>query len=231
MRALASWFRVSLASAAVLAVSACSEESPPAPGGKSGPFPDQILSDFSTEMTKGEFRSALIQADKGVLYRKRDSMLMVKLVAKLYDAQGNYSSTLASDSGLLRERQKRMVAHGHVTVDTHDSLHLKSDSLFWYGELSTGKDSTLERYMVAKGKVYLVTRDSVQLWTDTLLWDDVHRNVATDAFVTIVRQERDTLRGYGLRSDDQLERITIQESVSGTMREKKRASGTDSAGP
>lgn len=205
----------------LLALAACEEESPPAPGGKAGPFPDQILSNFKTEMAKGEHRSAQIEAEKGVLYRKRDSMLLVKLVAELYDAQGNYSSTLTSDSGLLRERQKRMVAHGHVTVDTHDSLHLKSDSLFWYGELSSGKGSALERYMVAKGQVHLVTRDSVQLWTDTLLWDDIHRNVATDAFVTIVRENRDTLRGFGLRSDDQLERVTIQESVSGTMRERR----------
>lgn len=205
---------------ALLLVASCEQDSPPAPGVKSGPFPDQILTNFKTEMTKGEFRSALIEAEKGVLYRKRDSMLLVQLVARLYDAQGNYSSTLASDSGLLRERQKRMVANGHVTVDTHDSLHLKSDSLFWYGELTVGRDSVLERYMVAKGQVHLLTRDSVQLWTDTLLWDDIHRNVATDAFVTIVRQDRDTLRGYGLRSDDQLERITIQRSVSGTIRER-----------
>jgi LPS export ABC transporter protein LptC len=201
----------------------CNQESPPAPGSKSGPFPDQILSEFKTEMTKGELRSALIQADKGVLYRKRDSMLLTNLVAKLYDAQGNYSSTLVSDSGLLRERQQRMIANGNVKVDSRDSLHLNSDSLFWYGELSQGKDSAAsDRYMVAKGNVYLVTRDSVQLWTDTLLWNDISRRVATDAFVTIVRQGLDTLRGIGLRSDDQLERITIQERVSGTMREHRK---------
>ena len=216
-----SLIRALLLATAILLVAACQEESPPAPGGKAGPFPDQILSDFKTDMTKGEHRSAQIQAEKGVLYRKRDSMLLVKLVAQLYDTQGRYTSTLVSDSGLLRERQKRMVAHGHVTVDTHDSLHLTSDSLFWYGELSSGRDSLLERYMVAKGQVHLVTRDSVQLWTDTLLWDDIHRNIATDAFVTIVREDRDTLRGFGLRSDDQLERITIQERVSGTMRERR----------
>src|SRR5262245_40960363 len=191
------------------ALLSCSEESPPAPGGKSGPYPDQILSEFKTEMTKGGLRSALIEAEKGVLYRRRDSMLLEKLVAQLYDSQGQYSSTLASDSGLLREKLKRMVAHGNVTIDSRDSLHLTSDSLFWYGEFSSGKDSSLERYMVAKGQVFLVTRDSVKLWTDTLLWDDIHRTVATDAFVTIVRQDRDTLRGFGLRSDDQLERVTI----------------------
>ena len=217
-------FRViwsALVCAGLLAASGCDQESPPAPGSKSGPFPDQILSEFKTEMTKGEFRSALIEADKGVLYRKRDSMLLTNLVAKLYDAQGNYSSTLVSDSGLLRERQQRMIAHGRVTVDSRDSLHLNSDSLFWYGELSQGQDSAgSERYMVAKGNVHLVTRDSVQLWTDTLLWNDISRRVATDAFVTIVRQGLDTLRGFGLRSDDQLERITIQERVSGTMRER-----------
>lgn len=212
---------------------ACQQESPPAPGGRSGPFPDQILTDFKTEMTRGKDRSALIEAEKGVLYRKRDSMVLVQLVAQLYDAQGNYSSTLSSDSGLLRERQKRMVAHGAVTIDSRDSLHLNSDSLFWYGELSAGQDSasTAERYMVAKGNVHLVTRDSVQLWTDTLLWNDISRKVATDAFVTIVRDQRDTLRGFGLRSDDQLETITIEQEVSGTMRERKKENQTESIHP
>jgi hypothetical protein len=211
-----------------LATVACETESPPEPGVQSGPFPDQILSDFATDMTRGELKSAQIAADKGILYRKRDSMILLDLRARLYDSQGQYSSTLLADSGLLRERRKRMLAYGEVKIESRDSLHLYSDSLFWYGDLTTAAPSDTasdsegsdDRFMVAKGNVHLVTRDSVHLWTDTLLWNDIDRRVATDAFVTIVRRNNDTLQGYGLRSDDQLETITIQQSVTGTIRER-----------
>jgi LPS export ABC transporter protein LptC len=211
-----------------LTVWGCETESPPEPGGQSGPFPDQILTDFEVDMTRGGLKSAQIAAERGVVYRKRDSMLLQDLRARLYDSQGQYSSTLLADSGLLRERRKRMLAHGDVRIESRDSLHLFSDSLFWYGDLTmaapsdTAVDSagTDDRFMVAKGNVHLVTRDSVHLWTDTLLWNDINRRVATDAFVTIVRSNNDTLQGYGLRSDDQLETITIQQSVTGTIRER-----------
>jgi hypothetical protein len=205
----------------------CEEKSPPGSTGQPGPFPDQILSDFEVEMTRGELKSAVIDADKGVIYRKRDSMILQGLTARLYDSDGLYSSTLWSDSGLLRERQKRMLAYGHVRMISEDSTHLVSDSLYWYGELVTGSvqeegDSTEERYMVAKGNVHLVTPDSVHLWTDTLLWHDIERRVATDAYVTIVRRNADTLRGIGLRSDDQLQTIKILKEVRGHVTETSR---------
>jgi len=194
-------------------------------------LPDQILTDFQVEMTRGELKSATITASKGVIYRKRDSMLVENLTAKLFDSDGSESSTLWSDSGLIRERKQEMTANGNVRVHSRDSVHLTSDSLFWYGELQAPSAASRSRradqaealrYMVAKSNVYLVTRDSVQLWTDTLLWNDLDKTVATDAFVTIVRRGEDTLRGRGLRSDDQLNRITIQESASGLLRRQPR---------
>lgn len=196
-------------------------------------LPDQILSDFQVEMTRGELQSAVITASRGVIYRKRDSMLVENLTALLFESDGTHSSTLWADSGLIRERKQQMTAGGHVRVQSRDSVHLTSDSLFWYGELQAPDSAASQarrradqpealRYMVAKRNVYLVTRDSVQLWTDTLLWNDLKKTVATDAFVTIVRRGEDTLRGRGLRSDDQLNRITIQESASGLLRRQPR---------
>jgi len=195
-------------------------------------LPDQILSDFQVEMTRGELQSAVITASHGVIYRKRDSMIVENLKALLFESDGTHSSTLWADSGLIRERKEQMTANGHVRVNSRDSVHLTSDSLFWYGELQAPDSATESRrradrpeamrYMVAKSNVYLVTRDSVQLWTDTLLWNDLKKTVATDAFVTIVRRGEDTLRGRGLRSDDQLNRITIQESASGLIRRQPR---------
>jgi hypothetical protein len=193
-------------------------------------FPDQILTDFEVEMTRGQMRSAEIEAKKGVIYRKRDSMIISELTARLFDTDGMFSSVLRADSGLLRERKKRLLAHGSVHVRNRDSVMLTSDSVFWYGELAAASpeaatrvgDSTDQRYMVAKSNVHLITPDSVHLWTDTLLWDEINRRVATDAFVTIVRRDEDTLRGWGLRSDEQLRTITIQESVTGHIREERR---------
>lgn len=177
-------------------------------------------------MSNGAITGVRIHGSKAVVYRKRDSMIIADLKADLYDARGVHTSVLTADSGLLRERKKQLLAHGHVHLETDDSLTLRSDSLFWYGELVVAADpsktdtSSLSRYMVAVSNVHLITRDSVHLWTDTLLWDDVHSTVATDAFVIIVRNGYDTLQGFGLRSDDQLEIITIQESVTGRMRDR-----------
>ena len=204
------------------------EEQPPADSRPAAVnLPDQILTDFEVEMTRGQTRSAVFHASRGVIYRKRDSMLVENLVAHLYDADGVESSVLWADSGLIRERRQAMTANGHVRVRSRDSVWLDSDSLFWYGQLEgdrrpaeAGEEEL--RYMVAKSNVHLVTRDSVQLWTDTLLWNDIRKTVATDAFVTIVRRGEDTLRGRGLRSDDQLSRVTIQESASGRLRRQPR---------
>ena len=221
--------KVQLVLGAILLVMAgCDEAQPPGARSSAGLFPDQILSDFEVHMTRGERRSADIAADKGVVYRKRDSMLLQGLTARLYNSEGVHSSTLWADSGLLRERQKKMLAHGNVHLESQDSVHLSSDSLFWYGELGAPSAAEIdsgaaeERYMVAKGHVHLITRDSVHLWTDTLLWNDISRKVATDAFVTIVRNEADTLRGFGLRSDEQLQTITILRAVTGRVLEGSR---------
>jgi len=195
-------------------------------------LPDNILSDFSMDMTRGELKSAVFKAAHAVIYRKRDSMLVQDLEAQLFDSDGNRSSTLWADSGLIRERKKEMTANGNVRVVSRDSVYLTSDSLFWYGELQPPEEpagsrrradqEAPQRYMVAKTNVHLITRDSVQLWTDTLLWNDLSKTVATDAFVTIVRRGEDTLRGRGLRSDDELNRITIQESASGRLQRQPR---------
>lgn len=209
-----------------LIVSGCDEAPLPSQRMPFEALPDQILSDFTVEMSNGAITGVRIKASKGVVYRKRDSMIIVDLKADLYDARGVHTSVLTADSGLLRERKKQLLAHGHVHLETDDSLTLRSDSLFWYGELVVAADPSKtdtpssSRYMVAVSNVHLITRDSVHLWTDTLLWDDVHSTVATDAFVIIVRNGYDTLQGFGLRSDDQLEIITIQESVTGRMRDR-----------
>lgn len=211
-----------------LVFSGCTGDEDPAKPTPTATYPDQILTDFRVEMTRGDLKTAVIGADKGVMFRKRDSMIVEELRADLYDEDGLLSSKLWADSGLVRERKEEMVAFGHVRLHGRDSVKLDSDSLFWYGGLSAPapaanrleakRQPEKKRYMVARQNVHLVTKDSVHLWTDTLVWDDLQRTVATDAYVRIVRRGEDTLQGYGLRSDDELKRITILESVSGSIR-------------
>lgn len=220
-----------LAVVAITVLAGCDDQPASDPPPTALNLPDQILTDFEVEMTRGELKSATIAATRGVIYRQRDSMLVENLKARLFDSDGRESSVLWADSGLIRERKQEMTAGGNVRVHSRDSVRLTSDSLFWYGQLQAPAADARNRrsaqpealrYMVAKRNVYLVTRDSVQLWTDTLLWNDLDKTVATDAFVTIVRRGEDTLRGRGLRSDDQLNRITIQESASGLIRRQPR---------
>lgn len=211
-----------------LSLSACEDRAQVNGNASATQYPEQILTDFTVEMTRGELRSATFSATRGEIYRKRDSMVVETLEAMIYDEAGKFSSSLWADSGLIRERKKQMIAVGNVRVLSNDSLHLTSDSLFWYGEqfarapiggrLDTARKEEPRR-LVAKSNVYLLTNDSIQLWTDTLLWNDMKQSVATDAYVTIVRRRGDTLRGWGLRSDDQLKSITILKA-SGTLRER-----------
>jgi len=214
--------------ALALVAGACEGETKTETRATAADLPDQILSDFRVEMTRGDLKTAVIVADKGVIYRKRDSMIVEQLAADFFDDEGLLSSKLWSDSGLIRERKREMIAHGHVRLENRDSLKLTADSLFWYGGFFDpsaeggrvrANKKPEQRYMVAKQNVHLVTRDTVQLWTDTLLWNDQARTVATDAYVRIVRRGEDTLRGEGLRSDDALRRITILRQVSGRIQE------------
>ena len=118
-----------------LIAAGCDEAPPPAQRLPAQTLPDQIISDFTIDMSNGAITGVRIKASKGVVYRKRDSMIIAELTADLYDVRGLHTSILTADSGLLRERKKQLLAHGHVHLETDDSLTLYSDSLFWYGEM------------------------------------------------------------------------------------------------
>lgn len=76
------------------------------------------------------------------------------------------------------------------------------------------------KWMVANGNVVVVTEDSSRLETEQLFWHGTERMIKTDSFVTIY-QHGDTLRGYGLETDEGLKRVKIKRQVSGTLKSTK----------
>ena len=69
--------------------------------------------------------------------------------------------------------------------------------------------------LVAYGNVVVTTADSTVLRTDSLAWFNRRAKIETDAEVTIASGEG-TIRGKGLVSDANLNRIEIKEEVEGT---------------
>lgn len=75
----------------------------------------------------------------------------------------------------------------------------------------------------AYGHVVVVTEDSAKLETDSLYFDPETNLIHTDLFVKITRSG-DTLTGYGLEADRQLNGLKILRGVSGTLDQRPEES-------
>jgi len=74
------------------------------------------------------------------------------------------------------------------------------------------------KLMIANGNVVVVTEDKSRLETEQLFWNGRTEMITTDSFVTIY-QRGDTLMGYGLETDQNLNRVKIKRRVSGTLQD------------
>jgi LPS export ABC transporter protein LptC len=75
--------------------------------------------------------------------------------------------------------------------------------------------------MIFNGDVQFVSGDSVRLFSEKLLWDEADEMIYSDAFVTVITAEGDTINGTGFESEKSLERWII-EKPWGTTRKKFR---------
>lgn len=69
--------------------------------------------------------------------------------------------------------------------------------------------------LVARGDVIVVTQDSTRLYTDSLVWKNRDRLITTQAWVRI-EYPTGAVIGWGLRSDPNLDRIQILDSIRGS---------------
>lgn len=79
---------------------------------------------------KGAVTTEII-ADRILKYEAKDSMLAYVLNVTSFDTLGHKTSSLTSDSGIVRENSGVMNAYGHVVAFSDDSTKLETDHLRW----------------------------------------------------------------------------------------------------
>jgi LPS export ABC transporter protein LptC len=124
-----------------------------------------------------------ILADKILKFEAKDSTFAYVLNVTSFDTAGIKTSSLISDSGIVREASGKMMAFGHVVA---------------YSE------------------------DSTKLETEQLNWDSKADKIQTDAYVRITRPNGDIITGYGLETDQRMNRLKILKQVKGTVQDAGR---------
>jgi LPS export ABC transporter protein LptC len=79
-----------------------------------------------------------------------------------------------------------------------------------------GVYNSVEEEVHARGDVLVVSDDGARLETEVLSWRKETNRIFTDAFVTITR-EQNTVSGYGLDTDPQLEDLHIKRDLQGKI--------------
>ncbi len=116
-------------------VTACSERKPGNGKRTSAELqvliPDQVLYESSILLSEKGIKKVLIESDYLEKYSTRDSTLMTGIEATFFDSLGGVTSTLVSDSGVVREKASRLKVWGRVKVVSDNGVTLEADSLFW----------------------------------------------------------------------------------------------------
>ena len=79
--------------------------------------------------TKENKKNWVLRAERADSYD--DSIIIYEVSVEFFDKEGEYYSTLTSDSGIVYSKSGDMTAKGHVVVVSEDSTVLKTDYLDW----------------------------------------------------------------------------------------------------
>ncbi len=114
----------------LLLISGCGKEEPKAP---KFPLevPDQVMENTVITFTEEGVKSAVIHANYLAVYEKLDLKKAKGVRVDFYDQEGNRTSVLEADSGLIREKQRSLEALGDVVVTTEEGIKLETFSLRW----------------------------------------------------------------------------------------------------
>ena len=116
-------------------IAGCTERTPGDNSGQSDEpprlIPDQILYQSDILLSERGVKKVLIESDYLEKYSSKDSTIMAGIKATFFDSLGQVTSTLVSDSGIIRENSKRLEVWGDVKVVSNNGVTLEADSLFW----------------------------------------------------------------------------------------------------
>jgi len=94
-------------------------------------FPSSVAYNATTEFLSGPVVTTRITSDKIVSYSDKDSSWAYTLHVDFYDSLGVHTSTLNSDSALIREQARLLEVFGHVLVVSDQGQTLQSQHLAW----------------------------------------------------------------------------------------------------
>jgi LPS export ABC transporter protein LptC len=114
----------------LLLVSACGKEEPKAPHFPLD-VPDQVMENTTITFTEQGVKSAVVYAKYLAVYEKQDLKKTKGVRIDFYDQEGNHTSVLVADSGVIQEKRQNLEASGNVVVTTEDGIKLETQSLRW----------------------------------------------------------------------------------------------------
>ncbi|UCC81402.1 MAG: LPS export ABC transporter periplasmic protein LptC [Candidatus Zixiibacteriota bacterium] len=121
--------RTAIILAAFLGFSCSSEDNGPQTT-TTGKIPSSILEDATIILTTEGKKEAVIYADTLINFEEEDSTIAKDVKVDFYDEFGEYSSTLTSDEGLVRQKKNEFSVWGNVVVE-NDTARLDTQSLRW----------------------------------------------------------------------------------------------------
>jgi LPS export ABC transporter protein LptC len=122
------WIAIILAAA--IGYSCSSQESQPEKTKTDENIPSSILEDATIILTNEGKKEAIIYADTLFNFEEEDSTIAKDVKVDFYDEFGEYSSTLTSDEGLVRQKTNEFIVWGDVVVE-NDTARLDTESLRW----------------------------------------------------------------------------------------------------
>jgi LPS export ABC transporter protein LptC len=113
---------------------ACTETDKRPPRQESSSYPDSRLVDAEIVFTQEGKQSVNIYAKHIDRWEKNDSTEADTVEVIFYDKEGNRSSDLKANRGIIREKTEKVSLFGDVVAVNNDSTVLKTQSLFWNPE-------------------------------------------------------------------------------------------------
>ena len=117
---------------AILAFGCTKIDQPPT--GEPGPteLPEQEFFDATINFYQNDRLSAILESGRIRKYAKRSTVLLDSgVVMEFYNAEGQHTSKLTSDSGRADESKNDMIAMGHVVAHSDSGEMLETEQLRW----------------------------------------------------------------------------------------------------
>jgi LPS export ABC transporter protein LptC len=92
---------------------------------------DQAILRMTTSITNDGVRRSLVEAETAYVYQTRAVTDLRRMTAAFFDEQGNLTSTLTAERGVLGNYSQKLDASGNVVVTSPDGKRLTTEHLIY----------------------------------------------------------------------------------------------------